>query len=373
MINDNFLKIEQTHHDLYNTGYYMLQKVGKSSSEIKLFLKTTDGETEYTDFKTYKMNDGNVLLVINKIKSLFADYNMVARDDYFFEIVNTQLFERLYKYYNILEKDKKGFFIFENSVPVPEDGYGWRCDKNRFGPQFFMKNDVDYDPLFADSNEIIVYEPVLSISDTAHIIYVHGTKDLEVEKFHLEEYELPRAAKTLPELFKLIIEWSEVSEEPWNNKENISIKAKTFLEKIDFSDKFINEIKTLQQDMQIVKFLKNDENAKQQNLVSGTMTAVMDEEIKKKTSHYSLSNLLSLFPGCIDNISSIYDEELLIVKNLQKVLINELNLDFDKFYASQSSEVIEAFKTKKNNTGPAQVIYINCLASHMSILESLGD
>ena len=49
-----------------------------------------------------------------------------------------------------------------------------------------MKNDVEYDPLFADLSEIIVYEPVFSVSGLAHIIYVNGTRDAEVEDFHLE-------------------------------------------------------------------------------------------------------------------------------------------------------------------------------------------
>jgi hypothetical protein len=370
---NSILNIEQNEFSFYNIGYYMLQKVGKNSKPVQLFLNTTDGEVEYVDFQSYEMADGNVLLAINGIDKLFADYSMTAKDDTLSEIVNTQLFERLYKYYNLSEENKKGFFIFENSVPVPEDGYGWRCDKNRFGPQFFMKNDVDYDPLFADLSEIIVYEPVLSVSETAHIIYVHGTRDSEVEIFHLEEYELPRAAKTLPELFKLIIEWSEVSEEPWNNNESISLKAKEFLSKIDFTADFINDVKTSQQDMQVVKFLKNDEYAKLQNATPAPMTEVIDKEIRKKSSHYSLSSILSLFPGCTDNTSSLYESELDIVKIKQGHVINELNLNFDKFGAIQSSVVIDALREKNGRVSSARSVYLNCLGSHLDILESLID
>ncbi len=372
-MNKKFLDIEQTEFNFYNTGYYMLQKVGKNSDEVTLFVKNTDGEVQYTDFKSYKMSDGNILLAINNIGKLFADYSMVAKDETDSEIVNTQIFERVYKYYNLSKEDNKGFFIFENSVPVPEDGYGWRCDKNRFGPQFFMKNDVDYDPLFADLSEIIVYEPILSVSDTAHIIYVNGTRDFEVEDFHLEEYELPRAAKTLPELLKLIIEWSEVSEEPWNNIESISIKAKDFLHKIGFKEEFINDVKNSQEDMQVVKFLKNDEFAKIQNLISAPMTETMNKEIKKKSSHYSLSNILSLFPGCADGTTLIYETELEIVKNKQKYITAELGLNFETFGADKTFEIINALREKNGKVSSARSVYINCLGSHLDILESLSN
>ena len=370
---NSILDIKQNEFNFHKTGYYMLQKVGKNSNTIKLFINTTDGEVEFTNFKSYKMNDGNILLAIERIDGLFADYNMVAKDGDFLEIVNTQLFERLYSYYNISEENKKGFFIFENSVPVPEDGYGWRCDKNRFGPQFFMKNDIDYDPLFADLSEIIVYEPVFSISNTAHIISVHGTRDSEVELFHLEEYELPRAAKTLPELLKLITEWAEVSEEPWNNTERISLKAKAFLDGMNFDEKFINDINSSQQDMQIVKFLKNDADAKKQNPTLGVMTEAIDKEIKKKTSHYSLSHILSLFPGCVDDVFYFYEEEMYAVKKRQDSLIEELGLNFPKFNSAQSSLITDALKEKNGKINAFRSIYINCLGSHLEILESLND
>lgn len=371
-MDNGLLSIEQTEFNFHKTGYYVLQTVGKNSNNIKISLNTIDGEIEFTDFELFKMLDGNTLVAINGISGLFSDFSMIAKDDESSEIINTQLFERIYKYYNQQAESKKGFFIFENSVPIPENGYGWRCDRSRFGPQFFMKNDVDYEPLFSNLSEIIACESILSVSKVGHIMYVHGIRDMDVESFHLEEYELPRAAKTLQELLKLITEWFEVSEEPWGNTESISVKAKEFINKLQFSNEFIEEIKNSQEDMQVVKFLKGDPNAKLQNENYGEITSIIDTEIKKKTSHYSLSHVLSLFPGCFDNIDEIYEKELSIVLTKQKNLLNELGIDSNNFNSDESETIVDALRQKNGRVSSFRSVYINCLGSHLDILNSLN-
>jgi hypothetical protein len=355
-----------------STGYYMLQVAGKHSDFVELTMNTVNGEVPFEDFSAFRMNDGKVLIAIHLMNKVFADYSLTATDTLGnTEIINTQTYERLYQYYNLPASENKGFFIFENSVPVPPDGYGWRCDNNRFGPQFFMKNDVEYDPLFADLSEIIVYEPVLSVSGVGHIIYVNGTRDAELEDFHLEEYELPRATRTLHELFKLITEWADTSLSPWNNEETIALKAQEFLQKMNFSSEFIADVRQNQIDMQVVKYLKGDVNARARSSAPVPLSLVAGEELKKKVSHLSLSNILALFDNTVDDIDSVIAFEEKAVSRRQNALINELELSLEKFTTADINTVVQAMQDKtKAKIRPSILIYITTLAVRREILDN---
>jgi hypothetical protein len=355
-----------------STGYYMLQIAGKHSDFVEITVNTVNGKVQFEDFSAFRMNDGKVLIAIHLINKVFADYSLTATDALGnTEIINTQTYERLYQYYDLQASENKGFFIFENSVPVPPDGYGWRCDNNRFGPQFFMKNDVEYDPLFADLSEIIVYEPVLSVSEVAHIIYVNGTRDAELEDFHLEEYELPRAARTLHELFKLITEWADTSLSPWNNEETIALKAQEFLQKINFSSEFITDVKENQIDMQVVKYIKGDTNARARSSFPAPLSLIADKELKKKVSHLSLSNLFSLFDNTVDDTASVTAFEDEIVSKRQNALINELQLSLEKFTTKDISTIVQAMQDKTQaQVRPPFLIYVTTLAVRREVLDN---
>jgi hypothetical protein len=355
-----------------STGYYMLQVAGKHSDFVEITVNTVNGEVPFEDFSAFRMNDGKVLIAIHLMNKVFADCSLTATDTLgTTEVINTQTYERLYQYYNLPASENKGFFIFENSVPVPPDGYGWRCDSNRFGPQFFMKNDVEYDPLFADLSEIIVYEPVLSVSGTAHIVYVNGTRDAELEDFHLEEYELPRATRTLHELFKLITEWSDVSLPPWNNEETIAVKAKEFLQKMQFSSEFIADVRENQIDMQVVKYLKGSADARARSSSPAPLPLVADAELKKKVSHLSLPNILALFDNTVDDIDSVIEFEEKVVSKRQNALINELELSLEKFTTADINTIVQAMQDKtKTKIRPPVLIYITTLAVRREILDN---
>lgn len=356
------------------SGYYMLQTVGMHSDFVDISAKTVDGETSFENFTAFRMNDGKVLILFHAMNQVFLDYSLTATDGTGAEeVVNTQTYERLHQYYNIPAAENRGFFIFENSVPVPLDGYGWRCDYNRFGPQFFMKNDVEYDPLFADLSEIIVYEPVFSVSGVAHVIYVNGTRDAELEDFHLNEYELPRAARTLPELFKLITEWSDVSASPWNNEETIALKAQEFLQKMQFSAEFIEDIRENQLDMQVVKYLRGEPNARLRSTSPVPMSTTTVTELKKKVSHLSLPNLLGLFDNTVDDIESVVAQEEEVVSKKQSALIEELELPFEKFTVDDIDTVVQAMQAKRETkVGPSFVIYVSTLAVRRETLDNAG-
>ena len=353
-------------------GYYMLQNAGRHSDYVEMSVNTVDGETPFEDFSAFRMNDGKVLIAIHSINKVFVDYSLKAVDDQgVTEVINTQTYERLHQYYKIPAAENRGFFIFENSVPVPADGYGWRCDYNRYGPQFFMKNDVEYDPLFADLSEIIVYEPVFSVSGLAHIIYVNGTRDAEVEDFHLEEYELPRAARTLPELLKLITEWADVSESPWDNSETIAVKAHEFLEKMQFSQELIADIRENQLDMQVVKYLLGEPNARARSLSPVPMSATVDTELKKKMCHLSLPRLLALFDNTVDDVEDVAAREEEIVSKRQSALIDELELSMDKFTVDDIDTVVQAMQDKRETKlSPSFAIYVATLAVRRETLDN---
>lgn len=351
--------------DEYST-FFVLQHVGKTSEEITIFLKKIEENKVYEDnIKALRLPDNNILICFNHSLNIFALNNLVASDGVDEEIINLQIFERIKRYYDNDPTDSVGGFLFHDSIPVWD---AWRCHYDKYGPETFMKNDVDPVPLIDNLEDLYVYEPIFSINSVAHLIYSHANAD---ENYYLNEDPFPRTSRTLQGNLKQIIEWSDVTEDPWNNTETIASKAKEFINILKFSEEFKNEIRSTQPDMQVFKYLSGDQNAKVGTDSFGLLTELMNYEILKRLSHLSLSNLINIFNIDISeqDKSYILQKETEKLEAQQSLILNGLGLDFNSFDGSKIDTVKESFKNKNPEIYGIYSVLIEVSGNYKDILD----
>ena len=350
------------------SGFFVLQHVGKNTDEITIFLKKITEDKVYDkDIAAFRLPDNNILVCFKSNLSMFPLNNLVASDGTTEEIINLQLFERVKRYYNKSIEESFGGFLFHDSIPVWNE---WRCHYDKYGPETFMKNDAEVVPLINNLEDLYVYEPILSVNSVAHLIYIHANVD---ENYYLNEDPFPRTSKTLQENLKQITEWADVTEDPWSNEEKIATRAVDFMNALRFSNELKEEIKNTQPPMQIFKYLSGDSEARTGATNPGELTSLIEIEILKRLSHFSLSNLLQIFDV---NISQLDKEYILQVERTrleenQNRMIGYSDLDISSFDSSNVDLLKDNLKEKNPEIFSMTSVLLEVFSSYKEVLDSI--
>lgn len=266
---------------------------------VKLFRRTPAGDEEFTLYDLHRMPDGKLLIAFHRYWDIQTLHSFVAKCGDKEEYISATPFERIFSHYKngINELNNSGF-IFTNSAVVPSFDNQWRCDAGEYGVELFADPLGDSTVFIPDTiGGVIVYEQILSVNGVAHLIYV--------EIRNLKQTELmnnsitPFATYSLSEALKLIIEWSQTSQEPFNNTEPIALKAFEFTQKLGISEVLVLN----QPDMQVAEYLKGNPNARRRPADVVETNQELFDFVKRKMAHMSLASLLSCYPeyGNLDN------------------------------------------------------------------------
>jgi hypothetical protein len=292
--------------------FYMLDFVD-TSKDLTLKKLTPDGyiDVTYSDqmispnkHAFFQMNNEHVLLAFVDPMRTQGNYNYVVSDGVTDEIVCTQSFERIWNYYDKPVDTDEGFFVFMNSIPINIQGMDWRCDNSAYGPfGYNVGKDLD-EPVLKTLDQIRIYEPVLSLNSIGHLVYAHMNISEETTEYFINGNPIPLYSRTLSESLKQLVEWAEVTKEPFNNDQEMALDARQFLE----SYKFDKEIVSDQVDMQVFEYLKGNEDARVRPTDVQPTNELIKEFVKKRVCFSTLSALLTLYPDAWD-IQEIIDKE----------------------------------------------------------------
>jgi hypothetical protein len=93
-------------------------------------------------------------------------------------------------------------------------------------------------------------------------------------------------------MFRLLIEWATLADEPFNSTEPIVLDAKEFLNQIEFDGSLVAD----QTNMQVAQFFLGNTDARRRPAdVVDTNQRLLDF-VKQKMAHMSLASLLSCYP-----------------------------------------------------------------------------
>jgi hypothetical protein len=240
---------------------------------------------------------GNLFLAMNEGINTYT-FTLFYNDDA--HVINNVRHENIAEFIDRPADSSVGFFKFMDSQPARKYSEE-RCDAARNGPAVFLRDGqvplgtaVNSLRPFALSN-LEVYFSLLSVDGVGHLIYVkyfEGQNDSN-EVFETNESDLPTASRSLLPALKLIIEWAEMTKEPWFSQEPVALAAHDFLDKIRMPGEVKNEIEENQDAMNVYRYLRGETNARQQPPVAelSEMKPLTRRWVKSKLFYDSVNHL----------------------------------------------------------------------------------
>jgi hypothetical protein len=296
--------------------FYMLDKISGDNESVFLFKETPSGRVEKTFFQAYRMRDNKVLIAFPNDTVPATDYNYIAVADDVEESINIQCYEKIHNIYTKAPDNDKGVFAFTNSLPIVLDVETGRCDTDNYGPISFTKNGSAPKPLMDDISKLITYEPILSVNSVGHIVFFHMKDDEDLADLGVNNFEVPSIARTLMELLKIMAEWTQVYEPPFNNREPVAENTIKFFETVGADNNFINHVKSNQVDMQVVQFLLGNPNARVRPDGVLPLTAEVENWLLPKLCFMTLSKLLQFYPDAWDASEVLQKEKEVFVSRI---------------------------------------------------------
>ena len=277
--------------------FFILNELPKHTQEIGVWIKTPTGIDPVDFVNVFSLHDGTLVAAwVEPFKHLPL-HNVVAYTNGKTQIINMLPLERIIDIYDKPVDSDFGTFSFGASIPIPSGD--WRCYRGMYGFWQFS-NDNHVDEIVNDVSEILVYESILNVGGTGHLVYVEATNKDKVAYQKINNSIAPASGRTLQETLRLAYEWSVMAEEPFNSQENIALSAKSFLDALNLTDEERTTLENILP-MQIYNYISGSETAR----VRPSDISELNDEVKnivfKRMASLSLSALLK-----IHNIEDTY-------------------------------------------------------------------
>lgn len=272
--------------------FYVLDHI--TGTTVDLYRRTPAGDDPFTDCEVFFMQDGHLLVAIPHPFKYSGNNCLIAKQGDVEEIVNLVAWERLVDFYDTdIDNTEQGIFVFCKSEPIFNPEMEWRCDNTLYGPRVF--DAINPRPV-TSNNSVISLETFLSVHKVGYFLYIHMHNDTEIREEYKNNSVVPVSGFTLSELFKVVYEWSELSKEPFNSTEEITVKSSQFLNAIGFTSDLVDN----QVDMQVANYFKGSETARLRPANVQPNKPELVEFVKKNMASSSLTALSVLYPNIWD-------------------------------------------------------------------------
>lgn len=267
------MEINQYNMDINQYNYIYPVLLDKSKSKSDSFIKINKSEVEliikrgnrpfFLDYDLFTDVNNNLFLAVTGLPKGYCYELLYDNKSYSINAVEYKIISNLL---DLTKESLNGIFTYVNSKPIVNRNSG-RCDISMNGPSVFVRSDdvlvsnVFNSTFISGMAEIKTFQPIISVDQIGHIIYIKYDIPGK-EEFDVNENNMPKAARTISELLKLMIEWKLVLSDPWNSDDEISSSIDLFFNALNIDSNIQNEIINSQCDMQIVRYLKGDTNAR---------------------------------------------------------------------------------------------------------------
>lgn len=224
-------------------------------------------------------------------------------------------------------RDRIRMFSFMDSQELPsESSYKqenipvevFRCDYNKYGPRAFYP--------IENSIHLKQVRCILDVTGVGHIMCLDT---LNTENPNPLSQSANTGGRTLTGVLKTIYEWSTVNDEPFNNEEPISQKAKEFLDKVQIPDDVMQEVLDSQVDMRVSRYLQGETRNGYTLLENDTIPDSLKIFFYKRCRYFNLFNMKQNHPNGAAIPDSIIqkEKESISKKIFEFCLVNSINFD----------------------------------------------
>lgn len=284
-------------------GFFLLDKLPKNKESVDVWIQTPTGNESVDFVDVFKMADGSLLAAWQHPFQKLPLHNLQVFCDGVVQVLNLYTFERILDIYNKPSDSEYGTFTFCPSKIVPNGD--WRCDQSMYGPMAFETENLGR--VIEGNNEVVFYEPFLSVNGIGHIIYLETRNKSELAKEKLNNSVVPVTGRTIQECLRLVYEWSVLAKEPFNSKDEAAIVALKFVESMGFTQTEISELEKLTP-MQISKFIGGSLTARLRDMDIPELSDAIAEIVFSRIASSALSFIVSRNPS-IWNLDEIIAEE----------------------------------------------------------------
>lgn len=324
--------------------YFFTEKI----EDFSLIKVLPSGEQEYTDYDKYPLENGT-LICFTEYEDNQGNCELYLKTSDDTEIIQNITYETFFGNIQRWDNTESFYYIYGNSVditnavtekfseigefnPLGNDrcGYGEYSFRIFFVSDGIQKFTVD---LQKQTRENIEYANVLlHISKLASIMVISHKTETPTHTWPVHTI----VAKTFYGILKNIIEWSEVTEEPWNNTELPAVKARPFLDSLSLTDDLISEVETRQNDMAVKKFISDTENARVSDELVLSMSDSLKSNLSNKFKFKTLNNLvkyknINISQEILDKELEKIEQNLYLFCSLNNISINDFE---SKFYSN---------------------------------------
>ena len=291
----NYNHIYPVVHDFNSTRSFNFSPV--ADENYSLLNNTTNKLISHYFYKVFEDERGNIFLAMNRgINTYTFELNYAGTT----HIINNVMYETVAEIIAKPPTSSLGVFKFMDSKPAAIYS-AERCDAARNGPAVFIRDGQMPIGTAVNSlrpmllSDLEEYCSLLSVDGVGHLIYVkyfEGHNDSN-EEFETSESDLPTAARSLFPALKVLIEWAEMTKEPWNSNEPVALAAEEFLSKIGMPEEIRRDIEESQTDMHVYRYLAGDQDARRQPPVEeiSEMTSLTSKWLKSKMFYDNISHL----------------------------------------------------------------------------------
>lgn len=282
--------------------FFLLDQI-PASSDIAIKIVTPDGDEDVDFVDLFTMADGRVIAAWHHPMQKLPLHNLVASAGEHRQIVNINNIERVLPHFDRPVDATNGAFLFTNSVPVPNGD--WRCDRGMYGAQQFV---IETQPrVFNEVNQLIVYENLLTVNSVAAIVYIESRSETARGTERINNSVAPTTTRTFQEMLRLVWEWSQLVDAPFNSTEEVAVAAHEFLKALNLTAEEEQHIASLPA-MQISRFLEGAEDARKRPDTAPDMTSTIENLLFSRMASSSLSLLITRNPD-LWNLEEVLNEE----------------------------------------------------------------
>jgi hypothetical protein len=295
--------------------FFVLREI--DADQIEIVRRTPAGDDPFTDANVYRMDNGKLMVTLDHPLKYSGNLVLIAQAGGVEEIINLQTFERLIEFYDRqpdVDVSQVGVFVFCKSEPIYDPSMEWRCDNTMYGARVYDTPSVKNPQLVKSAEDIIVYEPILTVPSVGHLVYSHLRNDEVARRDFIDNAELPIGAYTLGEMFKVLHEWATVAGEPFNNIDPISADARAFLDAIGFYESLVDG----QVDMQVASYLRGKQNARLRPTNVAPTSPELLHFVRERMAFSSLSALSLVFPELVNTDDILIEEQRQLHIGIQK-------------------------------------------------------
>jgi hypothetical protein len=346
-------------------NYQIYASVKAVLSNPRIYLIRQNIDTEYFNFDAFICEDYTIFA--------FPKFD-TASTEYVYKIVDGDNVYRIqYDSYERCRKviegeyqiDTNSFTILD-SAPIQEviaSGKQLiiseenRCDAERYGPTRFpfIENGLD-EPAF----DFDYHKPE---NMKAITFILNSVKDCHITNIEWKEYpdsafrnnsSVTRVARTLTGAIKMLLEWAEVADEPWNSTERLAEACKGFVESLNIPQNVIDEVKSTQEDMAVAKFLSSDPACRQPLTESVNIPPLTKAWILSQLRYESLNSLCLRNPEIAIPDEILQQEKIKIYTLIYQFFLLQ-GVDAESYTLTELQQMIDSGKFKSDLDGARQI------------------